>query len=76
MQPCSNELLHRPPLSCYAKEAGGNRPKHRTKVVTCAVNGSACRFSMQMLTLWDEVAPGIALYLELAALQAGNTLEH
>ena len=29
-----------------------------------------------MLILRDEVAPGIVLYLELAALQAGNTLEH
>lgn len=31
---------------------------------------------MQMLSLWDRRGPGIALHLEFAALQAGNTLEH
>lgn len=31
---------------------------------------------MHMTNLCDEVAPLIVLYLELAALQAGNTLEH
>ena len=72
MQPFPNELLHQPPLSAFAKEAASNRPKHYTKVASCAINGSAYRCQ----NLWDEVAPGIVLYLEFAALQAGNTLEH